>query len=77
MVFASLEFLTLFLPAFLLVYSLARPAWRNVILLIGSWLFPQLGVEIGSGMVSAIVAATIGAVLLLLILRLFSRGGRW
>lgn len=39
MVFASLEFLTLFLPAFLLVYSLARPAWRNVILLIGSWLF--------------------------------------
>jgi alginate O-acetyltransferase complex protein AlgI len=39
MVFASLEFLTLFLPAFLLVYALARPAWRNVILLIGSWLF--------------------------------------
>ena len=45
--------------------------------LIGSWLFPQLGVHIGSGLVSAIVAATIGAVLLLLILRLFSRGGRW
>lgn len=39
MVFASLEFLTLFLPAFLLVYALARPAWRNVILLMGSWLF--------------------------------------
>jgi len=39
MVFASLEFLTLFLPAFLLVYTLARPAWRNVILLVGSWLF--------------------------------------
>src|SRR5450830_835055 len=39
MVFASLEFLTLFLPAFLLVYALARPGWRNVILLIGSWLF--------------------------------------
>jgi alginate O-acetyltransferase complex protein AlgI len=39
MVFASLEFLTLFLPAFLLVYALARPAWRNVILLVGSWLF--------------------------------------
>jgi uncharacterized membrane protein YeaQ/YmgE (transglycosylase-associated protein family) len=45
--------------------------------LIGSWLFPQLGVHIGSGLVSSIVAATIGAVLLLLILRLFSRGGRW
>ncbi|KAF1027459.1 MAG: Peptidoglycan O-acetyltransferase [Pseudomonas sp.] len=39
MVFASLEFLTLFLPAFLLVYALARPGWRNVILLAGSWLF--------------------------------------
>ncbi|VVN11339.1 MBOAT family O-acyltransferase [Pseudomonas fluorescens] len=39
MVFASLEFLTLFLPAFLLVYALGRPAWRNVILLLGSWLF--------------------------------------
>ena len=39
MVFASLEFLTLFLPAFLLVYALVRPGWRNVILLIGSWLF--------------------------------------
>lgn len=39
MVFASLEFLLLFLPAFLLVYALGRPAWRNTILLIGSWLF--------------------------------------
>lgn len=39
MVFASLEFLTLFLPAFLLVYALARPAWRNLVLLVGSWLF--------------------------------------
>jgi alginate O-acetyltransferase complex protein AlgI len=29
----------LFLPAFLLVYALGRPAWRNVILLLGSWLF--------------------------------------
>ncbi|MNM15820.1 Peptidoglycan O-acetyltransferase [compost metagenome] len=39
MVFASLEFLTLFLPLFLMVYALARPAWRNLVLLIGSWLF--------------------------------------
>jgi uncharacterized membrane protein YeaQ/YmgE (transglycosylase-associated protein family) len=45
--------------------------------LIGSWLFPQLGIHIGEGMVGAIIAATIGAVLLLLILRLVSRGGRW
>lgn len=39
MVFASLEFLTLFLPLFLLIYALGPPAWRNVVLLIGSWLF--------------------------------------
>ena len=39
MVFASLEFLTLFLPIFMLVYALSRPAWRNGVLLIGSWLF--------------------------------------
>jgi uncharacterized membrane protein YeaQ/YmgE (transglycosylase-associated protein family) len=45
--------------------------------LIGSWLFPQLGIHIGEGMVGAIIAATVGAVLLLLILRLVSRGGRW
>ena len=45
--------------------------------LIGSWLFPQLGVHVGDGLVNSIVVATVGAVLLLLILRLFSRGGRW
>ena len=39
MVFASLEFLTLFLPAFMLVYVLGKPQWRNVILLMGGWLF--------------------------------------
>jgi alginate O-acetyltransferase complex protein AlgI len=39
MVFASLEFLTLFLPAFLLIYALAPQGQRNVILLIGSWIF--------------------------------------
>jgi len=39
MVFASLEFLTLFLPAFLLLYVLAPRRWRNVVLLTGSWVF--------------------------------------
>ncbi|EPM59054.1 cellulose acetylase, subunit WssH [Pseudomonas syringae pv. actinidiae ICMP 19073] len=39
MVFASLEFLMVFLPAFLLAYAASPAAWRNVILLIGSWLF--------------------------------------
>ncbi|RMS43098.1 Cellulose acetylase subunit WssH [Pseudomonas amygdali pv. photiniae] len=39
MVFASLEFLMVFLPAFLLAYAASPAAWRNVVLLIGSWLF--------------------------------------
>ncbi|QXH46574.1 MBOAT family protein [Pseudomonas xanthosomatis] len=39
MVFASLEFLLLFLPAFMLVYALVRPAGRNHVLLVGSWFF--------------------------------------
>jgi uncharacterized membrane protein YeaQ/YmgE (transglycosylase-associated protein family) len=37
--------------------------------LIGSWLMPRLGIHIASGIVSAIIVATIGAVLLLVIVR--------
>ena len=43
---------------------------------IGSWLLPQLGIHLGTGLISAILNATIGAVLLLLIVRLV-RGGGW
>jgi uncharacterized membrane protein YeaQ/YmgE (transglycosylase-associated protein family) len=43
---------------------------------IGSWLLPRMGIHLGTGVLSAIVNATIGAVLLLLIVRLF-RGGGW
>jgi uncharacterized membrane protein YeaQ/YmgE (transglycosylase-associated protein family) len=43
---------------------------------IGSWLLPQLGIHLGTGVISAIFNATIGAILLLLIVRLF-RGGGW
>jgi uncharacterized membrane protein YeaQ/YmgE (transglycosylase-associated protein family) len=32
---------------------------------IGSWLLPRLGIHLGSGIISAIVNATIGAILLL------------
>ena len=39
MVFASLEFLSLFLPLFLGAYAWVRPARRNALLLFGSWLF--------------------------------------
>jgi hypothetical protein len=39
--------------------------------LIGTWLLPLLGIHIGSGMINAIIVATIGAVVLLLILGFF------
>jgi len=44
---------------------------------IGSWLLPQLGIILGSGILNAIVNATIGAVVLLLIIRLLRGGGGW
>jgi uncharacterized membrane protein YeaQ/YmgE (transglycosylase-associated protein family) len=48
---------------------------------IGDWLLPRLGIQLGVGMVSLIVDATIGAIVLLLILRLVGGGGgfgsRW
>src|SRR5579863_10273727 len=42
---------------------------------IGDWLLPQLGIHLGVGIVALIVNAFIGAIVLLLILRLF--GGGW
>jgi len=44
---------------------------------IGSWLLPQLGVRIGVGMVAAIANATIGAILLLILLRAIRGSGRF
>jgi uncharacterized membrane protein YeaQ/YmgE (transglycosylase-associated protein family) len=44
---------------------------------IGSWLLPQLGIHLGTGVISAIVNATIGAILLLFVVRLFRGGGGW
>lgn len=44
--------------------------------LFGSWLLPKFGLHLGAGMINAIVNATIGAVVLLLIIRLL-RGGGW
>src|SRR5262249_9189334 len=40
--------------------------------LIGSWLMPHLGIRMGSGIVSAIIVATIGSVLLLVVVGLVS-----
>ena len=41
---------------------------------IGNWLLPKLGIHLGVGIVAAIFNAFIGAVVLLLILRLLSGG---
>ena len=43
---------------------------------IGDWLLPRLGIHLGTGLLELILNAFIGAVVLLLILRLVS-GGRW
>lgn len=40
---------------------------------IAGWLFPHLGFSLGTGIVRAIANATIGAILLLLIIRLVRR----
>ncbi len=48
--------------------------------LIGDWLLPRLGIHLGTGIVVLIINAFIGAVVLLLILRLVSGRGwvrRW
>ncbi|HEY0282562.1 MAG TPA: GlsB/YeaQ/YmgE family stress response membrane protein [Rhizomicrobium sp.] len=39
----------------------------------GGWLLPRLGINLGVGLVPIIVSATIGAVVLLLLLRLVRR----
>ena len=40
---------------------------------VGGWLLPRLGINLGVGLISVIASATIGAVVLLLILRLVRR----
>ena len=42
-----------------------------------SWLLPRLGIHLGAGLVAAIINATIGAIVLLVIIRLVRGGGRW
>jgi uncharacterized membrane protein YeaQ/YmgE (transglycosylase-associated protein family) len=40
---------------------------------VGGWLLPRLGIHLGVGLVAVIVNATIGAVVLLVIVRLIRR----
>ncbi len=44
--------------------------------LIASLLFPKLGIRLGTGLVSEIVYSAIGAIILLLVVRLVRSGGR-
>lgn len=44
---------------------------------IGNWLLPRAGLHLGTGVVSAIVNATLGAILLLLVVRLLGGAGGW
>jgi len=45
--------------------------------LLAGLLFPALGIHFGAGIIAQIIAATVGAVLLLVIARLVKRRGRW
>src|ERR1700755_2662050 len=44
---------------------------------IATLLFPRLGIRLGTGLVSEIIYSAIGAIILLLIVRLVRTGGRW
>ena len=46
---------------------------------IGDWLLPRLDIHIGAGTVALVINATLGAIILLVILRLLTgrRGGGW
>ena len=45
--------------------------------LVASVLFPRLGIHLGSGLISEIIYSAIGAILLLLVVRLVRTGGRF
>ena len=44
--------------------------------LVASLLFPRLGIHLGRGLISEIIYSAIGAILLLLVVRLVRTGGR-
>src|SRR5262249_40771158 len=44
--------------------------------LVASLLFPKLGIRLGTGLVSEIIYSAIGAIILLLVVRLLRSGGR-
>ena len=44
---------------------------------VASFLFPKLGIHIGTGLISEIIYSAIGAIILLLVVRLVRGGGRF
>ena len=44
---------------------------------VGDWLLPRLHIHLGVGIVSLIINATLGAIVLLVILRVVFGGRRW
>jgi uncharacterized membrane protein YeaQ/YmgE (transglycosylase-associated protein family) len=44
---------------------------------VGSWLLPQLHIQIGYGIVAAIANATVGALVILVVIALLRGGNRW
>ena len=45
--------------------------------LIGNWMLPRLGMHAGAGMIGSILTATLGAIVLLLVVGFVRRGSRW
>ncbi len=45
--------------------------------LVASFLFPRLGIHLGTGLASEIIYSAIGAVILLIVVRLVRGGGRF
>jgi uncharacterized membrane protein YeaQ/YmgE (transglycosylase-associated protein family) len=43
--------------------------------LVAGWLFPRLGVSLGGGWIGAILSSTLGAIIVLLVLRVIRRAG--
>lgn len=44
---------------------------------VAAWLFPRLNIHLGSGIVAEIISAALGAIILLLVVRLIRGRGRW
>ncbi|MBR1208916.1 MULTISPECIES: GlsB/YeaQ/YmgE family stress response membrane protein [unclassified Bradyrhizobium] len=44
---------------------------------VGSWLMPRLGIHLGNGIIIAIMNATIGAILLLFVVRMVRGSSGW